>query len=55
VIPEVNYFVLLIDDGNPKVVMVQDPHEAEPDKPFWKLLSRRGQAHKVRSPQQRET
>ncbi len=46
-IPHVTNYVLLIDDGNPKLVMILDPNASEPDKPFWKLLGRRGQPHKV--------
>ncbi len=42
------YFVLLIDDGNAKLVMIRDPHAKEPEKPYWKLLGHAGQAHKVR-------
>ncbi len=45
---QVTYFALLVDDGNPKIAMIRDPHQAEPDKPFWKLLAHKGQPHKVR-------
>ncbi len=27
--------------------MARDPHEKEPDKPFWKLLAHAGQPHEV--------
>ncbi len=47
-LPDVTYFALLVDDGNPKLVMLRDPHEKEPHLPFWKLLSHTGQPHKVR-------
>ncbi len=47
IIPQVTNYVLLIDDGNPKLVMIPDPHTIEPDKPFWKLLGHKGLPHKV--------
>ncbi len=47
-VPDVTYFALLIDDGgNPKIVMIRDPHKDEPDKPFWKLIGHTGQRHEV--------
>jgi hypothetical protein len=46
-VPEVTFFALLVDDGNPKLVMIRDPHEKQPDFPYWKLLGHVGQAHKV--------
>jgi hypothetical protein len=46
-VPKVTYFALLINDGNPKLVMIRDPHEKEPDKPYWKLIGHKGQAHMV--------
>uniref|UniRef100_A0A7S0M107 Uncharacterized protein n=1 Tax=Cryptomonas curvata TaxID=233186 RepID=A0A7S0M107_9CRYP len=46
-VPAVTYFALLVDDGNPKLVMIRDPHKDEPDKPFWKLIGHTGQPHQI--------
>lgn len=49
-VPAVTYFALLVDDYNPKLVMILDPHHDQPDKPFWKLIGHKGLPHKVLRP-----
>ena len=48
-VPAVVNFALIVDDGNPKIVMIRDPNADEPSKPYWKLIGHKGQPHQART------